>query len=98
MSPCQRKVDVRQYDRANRGRFGDDDQIGALNYASNEAVRAAASQIVTGEHFTLNLPLDLPHRRTGARQQLRKLTHVRNEPRPGGAVVNDDHIVLFTEK
>jgi kynurenine formamidase len=90
-------IGVRPHNRANWGRFGDGDEIGALNYATDEAARAAGSQILTGERFTLKLPLDLPRRRTGVRQDLRKVTHMRNAQREGGAVVNDDHIVLYTQ-
>lgn len=44
----------------NWGRFGDEDEIGTLNYIGPEERRAAAAEIREGRAFCLSLPLDLP--------------------------------------
>lgn len=40
------------------GLFGERDALGSLNHLGPAQVRAAASEVVTGESFSLNLPLD----------------------------------------
>lgn len=45
---------------SNWGEFGDDDQMGTLNWITPDAVRHAASLVETGERFCLSLPLDYP--------------------------------------
>ncbi len=42
----------------NWGRWGTDDEIGTLNFITNEVVAAAAQEIKTGKRFSLSLPLD----------------------------------------
>jgi kynurenine formamidase len=55
---------VRRWSRrpegSNWGEFGDDDQLGSLNYITPETLRNAASEIVEGLSFCLSLPLDYP--------------------------------------
>jgi hypothetical protein len=43
------------------GVFGDDDEIGTLNFIQPEQVAAAAKLVRRGKVFSLNLDLDLPH-------------------------------------
>ncbi len=42
------------------GVFGDDDQVGTLNFITPESVAAAARLVRKGQTFSLNLPLNLP--------------------------------------
>lgn len=44
----------------NWGTFGPDDELGTLNYLTAEAVLRGTRSVVTGERYTLNLPLDTP--------------------------------------
>jgi kynurenine formamidase len=50
----------------NWGRWGDDDEIGTLNYLTDEVVRRAASCIRSGRRFSLAYPLQLNGLQTGA--------------------------------
>ncbi len=43
------------------GVFGDDDDVGTLNFSGAEQVRAAAQLVVSGRVFPLNWSLDLPN-------------------------------------
>jgi hypothetical protein len=45
---------------SNWGEFGDDDQLGRLNYLTQENTLKAAQEIRTGKRFCLSLPLDVP--------------------------------------
>ena len=47
-------------DGSNWGEFGEDDQIGTLNYLTPEVVRGAVQEVQTGQTFCLSLPLDYP--------------------------------------
>lgn len=51
---------------SNWGRWGDDDQRGALNYIDEEKVRRAAGLVRRGAVFSLELPLDGNGPQTGA--------------------------------
>ncbi len=42
------------------GVFGDDDEVGTLNFVQAESVAAAAALVRTGKVFSLNLDLELP--------------------------------------
>ncbi len=50
----------------NWGRWGDDDQIGTLNFITDEAVRAAVGCVRSGRRFSLAYPLQLNGLQTGA--------------------------------
>ena len=50
----------RRPEGSNWGEFGDDDQLGSLNYITAQTIRGAASEIVHGLSFCLSLPLDYP--------------------------------------
>ena len=50
----------------NWGRWGDDDQIGTLNFITDDAVRAAAALVRSGRRFSLAYPLQLNGLQTGA--------------------------------
>jgi kynurenine formamidase len=45
---------------SNWGEFGDDDQLGSLNYITADVVRGAVAEVRDGECFCLSLPLDYP--------------------------------------
>lgn len=47
-------------DGANWGDFGAEDQLGRLNWIDADARVQAAREIVTGQSFSLSLPLDVP--------------------------------------
>lgn len=48
------------------GIFGDDYQLGTLNFLTPERVKAAARLVKTGKRFNLNLPLNQPHHPEGS--------------------------------
>lgn len=50
----------------NWGRWGDDDQIGTINFLTDEVVKAAAGSIRSGRRFSLAYPLQLNGLQTGA--------------------------------
>ena len=50
----------------NWGRWGEDDQIGTLNFITDEVVRAAARLVRRGARFSLAYPLQLSGLQTGA--------------------------------
>ena len=50
----------------NWGRWGADDQIGTLNFITDDAVRAAAALVRHGKRFSLAYPLQLNGLQTGA--------------------------------
>jgi kynurenine formamidase len=45
---------------SNWGEFGDDDQLGSLNYIDAAAVRRGVGEVKDGRSFCLSLPLDYP--------------------------------------
>ena len=50
----------------NWGRWGDDDEVGTLNFITPEKIRAAAGLVRSGKVFSLELPLDGSGLQTGA--------------------------------
>ena len=50
----------RRPEGSNWGEFGDDDQLGSLNYITADVVRNAVAEVRDGECFCLSLPLDYP--------------------------------------
>jgi kynurenine formamidase len=42
----------------NWGRWGDDDELGTINFLTDDVVKAAASEIKTGKRLTLGIPMD----------------------------------------
>ena len=50
----------------NWGRWGDDDEIGTLNLITDDVVKAAAKEIITGKRIALGLPLDENGPQSGA--------------------------------
>src|SRR5262249_53265189 len=62
--PTWKRIMTRRWKRrpegSNWGEFGDDDQLGSLNYIDAAAVLRAAREIGEGRSFCLSLPLDYP--------------------------------------
>jgi hypothetical protein len=85
---------------SNWGVFGDDDECGTVNYLTEEVVLRGSQEIIRGERFTLNLPLDQPTPRVlprpYGRPELTKTAHVLDRERHG-FVVNDDYVLLATQ-
>jgi kynurenine formamidase len=91
----------------NWGRWGDDDEIGCLNYQTPETVLRGAREISAGKVFTLGVPIGNPAGdpvwpgRTGA---MRLMTQDRShyvagklKPLPGGLEYADDYITAFLQ-
>ncbi len=81
---------------SNWGVFGDDDELGTLNFQTPDVVRSGATEVVLGRHYPLNLPVDLPTDRAILRPELEKTAHLHNAEFDG-MVCNDDHILLATQ-
>ncbi len=81
---------------SNWGVFGDDDELGTLNYLTPDAVLRGAACIRRGRVYPLNLPVDLPGNRPIGRPEHQKTAHLHNFEF-AGVVVNDDYIVLATQ-
>ena len=77
----------------NWGVFGDDDEIGTLNYLTADAVRRGIAAATRGQVHQLSLPLNLPTDRHHGRPELSKVAFRRNEELMG-FVANDDYVVL----
>ena len=77
----------------NWGRWGVDDELGALNFLTPEAVQRGAACVRSGERFSLTLPLDLPNGRGHGRPELSKVAFRRNSE-VLGFVANDDYVIL----
>jgi kynurenine formamidase len=81
---------------SNWGVFGDDDEIGTLNFLTPAAVLRGVASVKHGHIYPLNLPVDLPNSRPIGRPEHQKTAHLHNLEF-AGVVVNDDHIVLATQ-
>ncbi len=75
---------------ASWGVFGDQDQVGTLNFITAEHVLAAARLVRKGRIFSLNLPLDLPNPPLYGRQPYRHTMLVL-----GGGRARDDYLDNF---
>jgi kynurenine formamidase len=92
----QRPPRARSPELSNWGVFGDDDELGAINYQTPAAVLRGAAEIQKGDRYPLNLPADLPRQRPIGRPEFSKVAHLHNVEFDG-MVTNDDHIVLATQ-
>ncbi|MEL0113388.1 MAG: hypothetical protein VW835_16785, partial [Rickettsiales bacterium] len=70
---------------SNWGEFGPDDQLGRLNYLTEENTLQAAREIKTGKRFCLSLPLNVPS--TNA-------TNARRQPPAFKPIVRDGHVAF----
>src|SRR6202161_4203159 len=57
------RVTLREFDEIfeavkNWGRWGDDDELGTLNYITRETVRAAAGLVRSGRRATMSIPMN----------------------------------------
>ncbi len=88
----------------NWGKWGDDDEVGSLNYLTPEVIKAGASSIRSGKVFTLGVPIGLPGgdpiwpgRPLAQRFQVRDRSDFANGngiDYPGGMEDSDDHISM----
>jgi kynurenine formamidase len=91
----------------NWGRWGDDDEIGCLNYLTPQEVLRGVQHVRSGKVFTLGLPVGSPGGdpvwpgRTGA---MKLMTQDKGEyiagklkPLPGGLEYADDYITAFLQ-
>ena len=74
---------------SNWGAFGGDDQLGRINLLTAERVRLARDEIVTGEAFSLSLPLNYPGGRV--------LSPMREPPRLSATVHNGDVVYNLSQ-
>ena len=56
-SPASPMNELQKDAPKNWGKWGDDDQVGALNYLDNAQVLRGVAEIKTGERFTLQIPM-----------------------------------------
>ena len=97
-------------DGSNWGDFGDDDQLGRLNYLTEENTLKAAQEIRIGKRFCLSLPLDVPATNaTNPRRHPPALQPVIRDGRvafnlpigdfdPGNTgVVSDDAVLIYNQ-
>ena len=95
---------------SNWGEFGPDDQLGRLNYLTEENTLKAAQEIKVGKRFCLSLPLDVPRTNaTNARRHPPEFKSlVRNgevnfnlplgRGNPGETAVNsDDAVIIYNQ-
>ena len=95
---------------SNWGEFGPDDQLGRLNYLTEENTVKAAQEIKTGKRFCLSLPLNVPA--TDATNTRRKPPILKPVVRDGQTafnlridnfvsgstqVVSDDAVLLYNQ-
>ena len=57
------RVSLREFDEMfeavkNWGRWGDDDELGTLNFITPDMVRAAAALVRSGRHVTMAIPMN----------------------------------------
>jgi hypothetical protein len=80
--------------RVSWGVFGDEDDLGTLNFVDTEAVLRGIASVRDGRRFNLSLPLDLPDPPLSARlasgpEVERRFVHHRIKLRP---TINDDYL------
>jgi hypothetical protein len=92
---------------SNWGEFGPDDQLGRLNYLTQENTLKAAREIQTGKRFCLSLPLNVPTTNaTNTRRHPPELRSILRDGKiafnlaldevdPGNTQVNSDEAVLL---
>jgi hypothetical protein len=91
----------------NRGRWGKDDEIGALNFLTNKEVLRGVRAVQQGKTFMLGVPVARPQGdplHPIRSQPIHTLTHDegfymsgRSTPFPGGLKYTDDVIVMFPQ-
>jgi kynurenine formamidase len=91
----------------NWGRWGEEDEIGCLNYQTPEEVLRGVSQVKSGKVFTLGLPIGSPGgdpvwpgRSAATRLMTQDKSHYtagKLEPLKGGLEYADDYITAFLQ-
>jgi kynurenine formamidase len=88
---------------SNWGAFGEEDQLGTLNYLTPEAVLRGVAAVRAGERYPLNLPLDDPSAPDRSAPAFKadglgyEKTTYRNRKQQNGLVVNDDAVRFSTQ-
>ena len=91
----------------NWGKWGDDDQVGSLNYLDAAQVLRGVASVKTGQVFTLQCPMGHPHGdpvfpgREGIKREMvwdQELFESGNGPSfPGGIRASDDKAEIFLQ-
>lgn len=91
----------------NWGRWGDDDEIGSLNYLTSKEVLEGIKEVSEGKVFTLGLPMGSPSgdpvwpgRAQATRLMTQDRSHYvagRKQAMPGGLEYADDYITAFLQ-
>lgn len=90
-------------DFSNWGAFGDDDEIGTLNYLTRQAVMRGVSAVKVGDRYPLSLPVDVPSAPDGRPAfkadgpKYEHNTFRNNQRRNEGIIANDDAVTLSTQ-
>jgi kynurenine formamidase len=92
---------------SNWGRWGEDDEIGALNYMTAASVLAAMGQVRSGKVFTLGIPIARregdplwPGRSGAVKLMVQDRGHYLSgklEPMAGGAEYADDYLGIYLQ-
>ncbi len=90
----------------NWGKWGDDDQVGALNYLDAEQVLRGVAEVRSGRTFTLQVPMTHGHGPVfpGRTPPLHFMAHDqgmylsgKSEPMPGGMKYSDDVAFIYLQ-
>lgn len=73
----------------NWGRWGDDDEIGTLNFVTPEMVAGAAQLVTKGQRFSLGLPYDQNGPQTGGLGRINPIHFMRRSGVDGAAGLRD---------
>jgi len=80
----------------NWGKWGAEDQIGALNYITPEVIKQAASLVKKGKVYSLAIPLEKEAPIWPARNKLVHIVSYSNDPSPGGRGGAEDILTMHT--
>ena len=93
-------VDFRDIGRelSNWGRWGPEDQLGTLNFVTPERIRAAATEVRTGQVFQLSIPVGSSGPQSGIGGRLNPVHLMSMAPHdwsdPHGVQISDDWIIM----
>jgi kynurenine formamidase len=82
-------------ERSNWGRWGSEDELGALNLVDDETRRAAAQYVHTGKAYPLAHPVDAETPHTPGRHAVWQTTHISRNPKSAVGTI-DDILVMHT--
>ena len=81
---------------SNWGRWGDDDQLGALNLMTPESILAAVRLVRRGTLYNLAVPLEKDGPQYPSFHKTWHVTHYTTDPRPGASNMADDVVTMET--